>query len=49
MLPNRINEIIKESQIKDITDFHRSGDLVYSFSNLSISSLIFKIYLLEIE
>lgn len=49
MLPNRINEIIKDSQIKEITDFHRSGDLVYSISNKYILKISEDILRLENE
>ena len=33
MLPYIIEELVKNLEIKEITDFHRSGDLVYSFGN----------------
>ena len=33
MFPYIIEELISSSQIKEITDFHRSGDLVYSVGN----------------
>lgn len=36
MFPKKINEIIKDMEIKEIVDFHRSGDSVYSISNIYI-------------
>lgn len=32
MFPKKINEIIKDMEIEEIVDFHRSGDKVYSIS-----------------
>ena len=36
MFPEKINEIIKNMEIEEIVDFHRSGDIVYSISKLYI-------------
>lgn len=33
MFPNEIAIVIKDLEAKEIVDFHRSGDLVYSFEN----------------
>lgn len=46
MFPIEIKEIIKELKMKELTDFHRSGDLVYSIENkyiLKISNDIFRL------
>ena len=33
MIPLIIEELIKDLEMVEITDFHRSGDLVYSIGN----------------
>jgi kanamycin kinase len=49
MFPKCINELIKDMPIEEITDFHRSGDLVYSFSKKYILKVSDDVLRLEKE